>query len=132
VAQGAECADEHSTQRCRSGQTGRSRNACIGVLARPASTGSSALPRLFRPAGPAVPAGPAWSGANSGAKYGNNVEFPTRGSAEAVGRLLAKIAHAYAVAEIGLDRFNHIFSASSATKTPIFYIISSAALPRRR
>jgi hypothetical protein len=60
------------------------------------------------------------------------VEFPTRGSAEAVGRLLAKIAHAYAVAEIGLDRFNHIFLASSATKTPIFYIISSAALPGRR
>lgn len=39
------------------------------------------------------------------AKYGNKVEFPTRGSAEAVGRLLAKIAHAYAAAEIGLDNF---------------------------
>lgn len=39
------------------------------------------------------------------AKYGNTVSFPTFGSAEDVGRLLAKTAHAYAVAELGLDGF---------------------------
>jgi hypothetical protein len=39
------------------------------------------------------------------AKYGQKVEFPTRGSAEAAGRLLAKIAHSYAVAEIGFGSF---------------------------
>ena len=39
------------------------------------------------------------------AKYGQNVSFLTRGSADAMGRMLAKIAHAYAVAEIGFGRF---------------------------
>jgi hypothetical protein len=40
------------------------------------------------------------------AKYrGDKVEFMNGGSAEAVGRLLAKVAHAYAVAELGLDAF---------------------------
>jgi hypothetical protein len=39
------------------------------------------------------------------ARYGDKVTFPTRGSAESVGRLLAKIAHAYSCAEVGLDAF---------------------------
>ena len=39
------------------------------------------------------------------ARYGENIEFPIFGSAEAVGRLLAKIGHCYAVAEIGIDHF---------------------------
>lgn len=39
------------------------------------------------------------------AKYGQQVSFPTFGSAEDVGRLLAKIAHAYAAAEQGPDAF---------------------------
>jgi hypothetical protein len=39
------------------------------------------------------------------AKYGNNVTFPVSVGAETVGRLLAKIGHAYAVAELGLDSF---------------------------
>jgi HNH endonuclease len=39
------------------------------------------------------------------AKYGAKVTFPTKGSAESVGRLLAKIAHAYSCAEVGLDGF---------------------------
>jgi hypothetical protein len=38
-------------------------------------------------------------------KYGQNVEFPNFGSAELVGRLLAKIGHAYAVAELGYGSF---------------------------
>lgn len=39
------------------------------------------------------------------AKYGNNVTFPASASAESVGRLLAKIAHAYAAAEVGIGNF---------------------------
>jgi hypothetical protein len=39
------------------------------------------------------------------AKYGRDVSFPVFGSAEEVGRLLAKIGHAYAVAELGPDAF---------------------------
>jgi hypothetical protein len=40
------------------------------------------------------------------AKYsGREVAFLPGGSAEAVGRLLAKVAHSYAVAELGLDAF---------------------------
>jgi hypothetical protein len=39
------------------------------------------------------------------AKYGRDVSFPVFGSAEEVGRLLAKIGHAYAVAELGTDAF---------------------------
>ncbi len=39
------------------------------------------------------------------AKYSDQVEFPTYGSSEVVGRLLAKIAHTYAVAELGPDAF---------------------------
>jgi hypothetical protein len=38
-------------------------------------------------------------------KYGEKVEFPTSGSTESVGRLLAKIAHAYVAAEIGTTKF---------------------------
>jgi hypothetical protein len=38
-------------------------------------------------------------------KYGDKVTFPTEGSAESVGRLLAKIAHAYSCAEVGLGAF---------------------------
>lgn len=41
------------------------------------------------------------------ARYGQqaNIEFPINGNSEEVGRLLAKIGHAYAVAEIGLGVF---------------------------
>jgi hypothetical protein len=39
------------------------------------------------------------------AKYGNDVKFVTAAGAETVARLLAKIGHAYAAAEIGYRRF---------------------------
>jgi hypothetical protein len=38
-------------------------------------------------------------------RYGQDVSFPVFGSAEEVGRLLAKIGHAYAVAELGPKAF---------------------------
>jgi hypothetical protein len=63
------------------------------------------------------------------AKYGSKVEFPTRGSAEAVGRLLAKIAHAYAAAEIGLDNFKPYLLGIIRNQDPylLHHLVGSAA-----
>jgi HNH endonuclease len=63
------------------------------------------------------------------AKYGNKVEFPTRGSAEAVGRLLAKIGHAYAAAEIGLDKFKPYLLGIIRNQDPylLHHLVGSAA-----
>jgi hypothetical protein len=63
------------------------------------------------------------------AKYGNYVELPTPGSAEAVGRLLAKIGHAYAVAEIGLDKFKPYLLGIIRNQDPylLHHLVGSAA-----
>lgn len=61
-------------------------------------------------------------------KYGHHVEFPTRGSAEAVGRLLAKIGHAYAVAEFGLNKFRPLLLGIIRNQDPylLHHLVGSA------
>jgi hypothetical protein len=65
------------------------------------------------------------------AKYGDNVEFLTPGSAEAVGRLLAKIGHAYAVAEIGLNKFKPYLLGIIHNQDPylLHHLVGSAVGP---
>jgi hypothetical protein len=71
VAQGADCADERSTQRCRSGQTGRSRNALGALPAHPVAyrkvRSSAAVQLSGSPGIRSVPNRAKASGANLGA-----------------------------------------------------------------
>jgi hypothetical protein len=62
------------------------------------------------------------------AKYGNEVKFLTPGSAEAIGRLLAKIAHAYAVAELGYGSFQPYLLGIIRNQDPLLmhHLIGSA------
>ncbi len=62
------------------------------------------------------------------AKYGDRVEFPTFGSAEAVGRLLAKIGHCYASAEIGHGTFRPYLLGIIRDQDPLFlhHVVGSA------
>jgi hypothetical protein len=63
------------------------------------------------------------------AKHGQNVTFPTFGNAEVVGRLLAKIGHAYATAEIGHGRFRPYLLGIIRNQDPLLmhHFIGSAA-----
>ena len=62
------------------------------------------------------------------AKYGHHVEFLTPGSAEAVGRLLAKIGYAYAVAKIGLNNFRPLLLGIIRNQDPylLHHLVGSA------
>lgn len=63
------------------------------------------------------------------AKYGQNVGFPTFGTAETVGRLLAKIAHCYAAAELGVDCFRPYLLGIIRNQDPMLlhHVVGSAA-----
>jgi 5-methylcytosine-specific restriction endonuclease McrA len=55
------------------------------------------------------------------ARYpGQKISFPTDGRAELVGRLIAKIAHAYAVAEVGLVKFRPWLLDIILNRPPLF------------
>jgi HNH endonuclease len=62
------------------------------------------------------------------AKYGEHLEFPVFGSAETVGRLLAKIGHCYAVAQIGIDTFKPYLLGVIRDQDPTFlhHVVGSA------
>jgi hypothetical protein len=62
------------------------------------------------------------------AKYGDTVSFPSFGSAEAVGRLLAKIGHAHAAAEISIDRFRPYLLGIIRNQDPLLlhHVVGSA------
>ena len=63
------------------------------------------------------------------AKHGERVEFPTFGSAEAVGRLLAKIGHCYAAAEVGVENFRPYLLGVIRDQDPLLlhHVVGSAS-----